>query len=96
MSSGFVVTPPLCPFAGAGFVNLNMSTIAPVISIIMKVTKGRCRVAGSVASFGEKKNSNNALRGQEMSRAIRGNPWREKRAVRPNSEQEISASAPRF
>lgn len=62
-------------FRGAGFAYLNMSIIAPVISIIMKAIKGRCRRVKSVVDFGEKTNFSYALRGREMSRCIKGNPW---------------------
>jgi hypothetical protein len=40
----------------------------------MKAIKGRGRGAVSVAGFGEKQNSNTALRGQEMCRGIKRTP----------------------
>lgn len=51
--------------------NLSMRIIAPVISTTMKGIKARCRVVRSVADFLEKTNSNDAVRGREMSRCIR-------------------------
>src|SRR3970040_1787639 len=96
VSSGFVGIPPSDRFAVAGVAKLNMSAIAPVISIITKAIKGRCRRVESVDGFGEKTNSGNALRGGGMSRCIKGNPWRQKRALKPHSGQEIPTSHSRF